>query len=109
VSATVLTLAFFAPCVPDAGSEEEEGVSAGKRPAALPPGLSVGLALGTYGKLPTDSGEALVTGVLTPAGAAVTVIVADAIGSLGKCAALAMAISRTDVTADAVAATATRA
>lgn len=106
--ATVLALAFRAPCVPDAGSEAE-GVSAGKRPAALPPGLSVGLALDKYGRLPTGSGEALVTGVPTPAGAAVTVTVTDAVGSLGKCAALATAVSWTDVTADAVAATATRA
>ena len=105
--ATVLASAFCAPCALDAGSEE--GVSAGNRPAALPPGLSVGLALGTYGRLPTETGEALVTGVLTPAGAAVTVTAADAVGSLGKCAVLAMAINWTDFTAEAVAATATRA
>jgi len=44
-----------------------------------------------------------------PVGAAVTVTVADAAGSLGKWAALTLAVSWTDVTLDAVAAIATRA
>ena len=43
------------------------------------------------------------------AGAAVTFTVADASGLLGRCAALMMAVSLTDLTVDAVAATATRA
>ena len=47
--------------------------------------------------------------VPVPAGAAVTFTVADASGLLGRCAALMMAVSLTDLTVDAVAATATRA
>lgn len=70
------------------------------------------LPLDRNGRLPTDSGEVVVAGVPAPAdgvpvpaGAAVTATVTDATGSTGRYAALAVTVSRTDVTADAVAAT----
>ncbi len=92
-------------------------MSSGNRPDALPPGLSTGLALVMNGRLPTDSGEVFragVTGevlaggvgVLVPAGGgAVTVTVAETCGFLGKFAAVAIAVRRTDVTPVAEAAT----
>jgi hypothetical protein len=109
--ATVRAFAFCDPLVEDDGSE---GDSAGNRPAALPPGLSVGLAPCRYGRLPTDSGVVVVTGVgvadvPAPAGAAVTFTVADASGLFGRCAALMIAVSLTDLTLDEVAEIATRA
>src|ERR1700751_4437922 len=78
-----------------------DGVSVGNRPAALPPGLSTGLALGRYGRLPTVSGDTSVPpGVLGSAEfvaaglAAVTDTVADACGSVVRPAALAAAVKR---------------
>src|ERR1700753_3262491 len=75
-----------------------DGVSVGNRPAALPPGLSTGLALGRYGRLPAVSGDTSVVlpGALGSAGvvalglglAAVTDTVADACGSVVRPAAL---------------------
>jgi hypothetical protein len=96
-----------------------DGVSAGNRPEALPPGLSSGLALTTPGRLPTDSGDVSTPGMVVPgvvgsaeleevaAGAAVTVVADDTCGSLDTCAALSAAVRRTDVTVLAEAATAT--
>lgn len=121
--ATVLVLAVAE--LPDAGAEVA-GERAGNRPAALPPGLSAALGVtpGRYGRLPTDTGEVLVTGVAGAVGvaevagevgvdeavdAAVTATVAEAVGSLGRLAALPVTVNWTDVTVDAVAATATRA
>jgi hypothetical protein len=70
------------------------------------------LLLDRNGRLPTDSGEVVVAGVPAPVGgvpapadAAVTGTVTDAAGSTGRYVALAVTVSRTDVTADAVAAT----
>jgi len=91
-----------------------DGVSAGKRPAALPPGLSTGLALGRYGRLPAVSGATSVpSGTLGSAefvaaglAAAVTDVVADARGSVVRPATLAVAVKRTEVTVVAEAATA---
>ena len=91
-----------------------DGVSVGNRPAALPPGLSTGLALGRYGRLPTVSGEtsvvlpgALGSAEFVAAGlAAVTDVVADTCGSLVRPATLATAVKRTEVTVVAEAATA---
>ena len=96
-----------------------DGVSVGNRPAALPPGLSTGLAAGRYGRLPAVSGD---TSVVLPGApgapgsaevvavglglAAVTDTVADACGSVVRPAALAAAVKRTEVTVVAVAATA---
>jgi hypothetical protein len=97
-----------------------DGVSAGNRPEALPPGLSSGLALvDTPGRSPTDSGDVSTPGMVVPgvagsaeieevaAGAAVTVVADDTCGSLDTCAALSAAVRRTDVTVLAEAATAT--
>lgn len=117
--ATVRVLAF---CGPVLACVSPEGVSDGNRAAALPPGLSAGLALGRSGRLPTDSGEVLVTGRGEPAapaapvapaeaaelaGTAVTVVVTDACGSLDRSVALPAAVSRTDVTVVAEAGTVT--
>lgn len=85
------------------------GCSVGKRLPALPPGLSVGLWCvatpawngGMPGKLPTGKGDEVTTGT----GGAVTVILAEAAGSFGRCAALPMTDRVTDVTLDAVAGT----
>jgi len=98
-------------CVDVGGSAD--GVSVGNRPAALPPGLSTGLALGRNGRLPAVSGDtSVLPGALGAAGvvaaglAAVTDTVADACGSVVRPAALAAAVKRTEVTVVAVAATA---
>jgi hypothetical protein len=102
--AAVLVFAFC-PGLPD-GSWE--GVRAGNRPAALPPGLSVGLTVvpGRYGRLLAGIGEVLVMGalvLLVLAAVALTATVADATGSLDKCAALPVTVSRTDITVEAAA------
>jgi hypothetical protein len=75
----------------------------------LPPGLSVGFAVGMSGRPVTGSVVVVVSGsgvlvlVLVLAAAAVMVTFAAAIGSLGRWAALPVAVSTTDVTVDAVA------
>lgn len=86
-----------------------DGWRDGNRPAALPPGLSVGPADGMAGRVVTESGVVVVTCCCggTVAAAAVMVTLADAIGSLGRRAALPMAVSVTDLTADASAGTVT--
>src|SRR5580692_11448989 len=102
---------FCGSCFAAGGSAD--GVSAGNRPAALPPGLSTGLALGRYGRLPAVSGAtsmlagAFGSAEFVAAGlAAVTDVVADACGSVVRPAARAMAVKRTEVTVVAEAATA---
>jgi hypothetical protein len=80
----------------------------------LPPGLSVGFAVGMSGRPVTGSGVVVVSGsgvlvlvlvlvLVAAAAAAVMVTFADAIGSLGKWAALPVAFSTTELTVDAVA------
>jgi hypothetical protein len=78
----------------------------------LPPGLSVGFAVGMSGRPVTGSGVVVVSGsgvlvlvlvLVLVAAAAVMVTFADAIGSLGKWAALPVAFSTTELTVDAVA------
>jgi hypothetical protein len=90
-----------------------DGLSVGNRPAALPPGLSTGLALGRYGRLPTASGDTSVVacavgsaGLVVAELAAVTDVVADTCGSLVRPVVLATAVKRTEVTVVAEAATA---
>src|SRR6516225_908249 len=85
--------------------ESGDGVSVGNRPAALPPGLSTGLALGRNGRLPAVSGDTSVPSdglglaEFVAAGlAAVTDTVADARGSVVRPAVLAAAVKRTEVT-----------
>jgi hypothetical protein len=119
VFATACPLALSVPALPGGSAD---GVSAGNRPAALPPGLSSGLALGaptTPGRSPTDSGEVSTPGVVVPgvvgsleleglvAGAAVTVVASDTCGSLDTSVATATAVRRTDVTVVADVATVT--
>lgn len=101
--ATVLAFALLGPGVPDDGVAE--GLSVGNSPPALPPGLSDPLepvvSAPMDGRAPMGSGAELVEGVgMAPVGmvgGAVSVTVADARGSLGRCAALATTESRTDV------------
>jgi len=114
--AMVRVLAF---CVPVLAGGSPEGVSDGNSAAALPPGLSAGLALDRSGRSPAASGEVLVTGrpasaepaepaeAAELAGTAVTVVVADACGSLDRPVALPTAVKLTDVTVVAEAATVT--
>jgi hypothetical protein len=117
--ATVRVLAF---CVPVLAGGSPEGVSDGNSAAALPPGLSAGLALDRPGRSPAASGEVLVTGrpesaepaepaeaaeAAELAGTAVTVVVADACGSLDRPVALPTAVKSIDVTVVAEAATVT--
>jgi hypothetical protein len=94
VSATGRAFAFNVARGPDVG------LRVGNNPEALPPGLRVGLIVGLIvgmpGRLPTASAD--VTGATEPEIATV----ADAIGSLGRLAALPITVSRTDVTDDAV-------
>src|SRR5580693_441613 len=106
---------FCGSCFAAGGSAD--GVSAGNRSSALPPGLSTGLALGRYGRLPAVSGAtSMLPGAVGPAEfaaaglaaglGAVTDVVADACGSVVRPAALAVAVKRTEVTVVAEAATA---
>ena len=86
------------------------GSSVGNKPAALPPGLRVGLAAGMFGRLPTGSGAVTVSGVcgLAEVGFAaaavgvVTAMAADALGSVARVAALPIAVRLTDLTVAAV-------
>jgi hypothetical protein len=83
------------------------GSSVGNKPAALPPGLRVGLVAGMFGRLPTGSGEVTVSGacgleVEFGVAGAVTATAADALGSVGRLAALPMAVRLTDLTVAAV-------
>lgn len=95
---------------------DDEGLSVGNRFDALPPRLSLVPAVPLrYGRLPTESGDVdavapgwlgvELVGVTWPN--AVTCTVADAFGALTRLAALTVAVSRTDVTVTAPAATET--
>jgi len=125
VFATARPLALSVPALPGGSAD---GVSEGNRPAALPPGLSSGLELGTSampGRSPTDSGDVSMPGVVgsdvlafpelelelelegVAVGAAVTVVASDTCGSLATFAAAATAVRLTDVTVVADVATVT--
>ena len=82
-----------------------DGLRVGNRPEALPPGLSVvpvvGLVTEMWGRVPTGSGDVDGAGDLTDADPAIATLV-DAIGSMGRLAALPITVSRTDFTVDAV-------
>lgn len=86
----------FCPGVPvPAAVGVDEGVSAGNRFPALPPGLRVELwpepGPVTNGSSPRGSGDVVVPPPLPAveaAEAAVTAVVTDATGSLGRCAAV---------------------
>lgn len=111
-SATGLAFARCATAEPDL-PVDDEGLSVGNRPEALPPGLSLVPAVPLrYGKAPGESGDVDVVvpgrlGVEAGRPGAVTCTVTDAFGLLTRLAALAVAVSRTDVTEDALAATRT--
>jgi hypothetical protein len=76
-----------------------EGSIVGNRPAALPPGVSVALGVGTSGRLPTGSGDVVAAGMMAP----VMAMVAIASGSLFKWAALPMTVSVTEFMVDVAA------
>jgi hypothetical protein len=112
VFATGVVLPFWAADLLAGGSVP--GLSVGNRPAALPPGRSVELGESKNGSAPTESGLVLTTGGPTrgvgttgTGGGAVTVTVVVIFGFFGRFAALAVTVSRTDVTVVAVAGTAT--
>jgi hypothetical protein len=79
-----------------------DGASVGNRPAALPPGVRLGLGVGTSGRLPTGSGDVVAAGMTGPEIATAAL----ASGSFGSLAALPMTVRLTDVTVE-VAATVT--
>jgi hypothetical protein len=110
VSATGLPFARCATAEPDAPGDDA-GLSAGNRPEALPPGLSLVPVPLRSGKPPgeIDDVDVLALGVGVGVGwpDAVTCTFTDAFGSLTRLAALAVAVSCTDVPEDALAATAT--
>jgi hypothetical protein len=110
VLATVLALARCPglPAGPDGG--DDDGLSVGNSPPALPPGLSVEPEPfklfelpepSRKGRLPTGSGEEVVLEVPVPvpaAEAAFTSIATAACGSVGRWAALPVTFNRTDDT-----------
>jgi hypothetical protein len=108
VSATGLASVRCGAAEPGADDDGDEGSSVGNRPEALPPrsNLVPGVPL-MNGRLPTESGDVDVPFGVSAVPAAVTCTVTDAVGSLTRLAALAVAVSRTDVTEDALAATCT--
>lgn len=57
-----------------------DGLIVGNRPAALPPGVRVGVAVGMLGRLPTGSGDVVAAGTAGP----VMATVAVACGSVGR-------------------------
>lgn len=57
-----------------------DGLIVGNRPAALPPGVRVGVAVGMLGRLPTGSGDVVAAGTAGP----VMATVAFACGSVGR-------------------------
>jgi hypothetical protein len=109
VSAAWRAFAFNAGLEPGPELEPElgldDGLTVGKRPEALPPGLSVapvvGLVVVTPGRVPTGSGDVLGVGGVTDV-VPLIATVTDAFGSLGRLAALPITASRTDFTADFV-------
>jgi protein crumbs len=95
--------------------EPDDGWSVGNRPPALPPGLSVGLMAEVIpGRLPTGSGDVVVSGNASGVGDVdglgdvdgVTVpeiwTVADDVASVARLAALPVTVNLTDFTVDAV-------
>lgn len=115
VAATGLAFARCATGEPDPLGDDE-GLSVGNRPEALPPALSLLPAVPLrYGRLPTESGDVDVVepgrlgvelvGVTRPN--ATTCTLTDAFGLLTRLVALTVAVSRTDVTEAALAATST--
>jgi hypothetical protein len=108
VSATGLSLARCATVEPDF-PVDDEGLSVGNRPEALPPGLSLPAGPLRSGRFSVVSGDDVVPldalGAVVGRPDAVTCTVTDAFGSLTRLAALAVAVSRTDITEEAVAAT----
>jgi hypothetical protein len=87
VSATDRVTAFLPPDVLVLG----DGSSVGNRPAALPPGVRVGLGVETSGRLPMGSGDVVAAGIMEP----VMATVAVASGSFFRWAALPMTVSVT--------------
>jgi len=112
VSATGRPRAFCTEIGVDAGFGVDVGVDAGSsvgnKPAALPPGLRVGVVAGMFGRLPTGSGEVTVSGacgvveVGFAAAGVVTAMAADALGSVARVVALPIAVRLTDLTVAAV-------
>jgi hypothetical protein len=107
VSAAGLSLARCATVEPDL-PVDDEGLSVGNRPETSPPGLSLPDGPLRYGRLSIVSGDDVLP--LDRLGVvgwpdAVTCTVTDTVGSLTRLAALAVAVSRTDFTEEAVAAT----
>lgn len=87
------------------GSGVGDGLSAGNRPEALPPGLRVEPVEGsvgaeTPGSDPTGSGDVDGVGVVADA-VPLMATATEAFGSLGRLAALPMTVSRTDFTDEA--------
>ena len=82
-----------------------DGLSVGNRPEALPPGLRVapvvGLVVETPGSVPIGSGDVDGVGCATGTDPLIATV-AEALGSLGRLAALPITVSRTDFTVDAV-------
>jgi hypothetical protein len=128
LSGRALTSATGRPRTPLPAVEPGDGWSVGKRLAALPPGLRLGLVPAvTPGRSPTDSGDVVVIGVIVVCGVGVvlgvavavdggdvdadadelaavgaeTRAVADAVGSWARPEAVPTTVSVTDVTDDA--------
>jgi hypothetical protein len=82
-----------------------DGLRVGKRPEALPPGLSVapvvGLVREMAGRVPTGRGDVDGAADVTDVDP-LTATVADAFGSVGRLPALPITVSWTDFTSDAV-------
>ena len=68
-----------------------DGLIVGNKPAALPPGVSVGLGVATSGRLPIGSGDVVAAGMTGP----VIATTAVASGSVFRWAALPMTVSVT--------------
>jgi hypothetical protein len=100
--------------------EDAFGSRVGNRPAASPPGFRLEPAAGMRGRPPTGSGEvivsrvgaasgggedfvgdAFVVGEVFGVGGSVMATVVDAVGSVGRLAALPVTVRRTDVTVEA--------
>lgn len=108
MSATARVPAFPVALEVDVGSAD--GFRVGNKPAALPPGLSVGPTAGMAGRPETDSGVVPCSGGAAVAVAAAMMATrAAATGSRVRWAALPVAVRTTEVTVDAPAGTVTSA
>ena len=108
MSETGLAFALRGAAEGDPPGAGDGGVSGGNRPEALPPRLNLVPPVPfRFGKLPIETGNVDVVGVGVAEDwpDAVTRTVTDTFGSLTRLDALAVAVSRTDVTEDALAAT----